>query len=67
MFLHPSIQLEIARQRQQDLLAWAERHRIAKAALVGRQEDRARRPVELAARHEPLPPTTARRPQGAKA
>jgi len=67
MFVHPSIQLEIARQRQQDLLAWGERHRIAKAALAGRQEDRVRRPVEQAARHEPLPPTTAGRPQGAKA
>ncbi|HEX9415359.1 MAG TPA: hypothetical protein VF895_01485 [Gaiellaceae bacterium] len=31
MVLHPSIHLEIARQRHQDLLAEAERHRIAKA------------------------------------
>lgn len=67
MFLHPSIQLEIARQRQQDLLAWGERRRIAKAALAGREEGRVLRPVEPAARHEPLPPTTARRPQEAKA
>ena len=67
MFLHPSSQIEIARQRQRDLLAWGERQRIAKAALAGRQGDRVRRPVEPAARHEPLPPTTVRRPQEAKA
>jgi len=30
MFIHPQIHLEIARQRRQDLLANAERHRIAK-------------------------------------
>jgi hypothetical protein len=31
MFLHPSIHLELARRRRQDLLAAAERRRIAKA------------------------------------
>lgn len=31
MVLHPSIHLEIARRRHQDLLAEAERHRTAKA------------------------------------
>jgi len=31
MILHPSIHFEIARQRQQDLLARGERDRIAKA------------------------------------
>jgi hypothetical protein len=31
MILHPSIHFEIARRRQQDLLARAERDRIAKA------------------------------------
>ena len=31
MVLHPSIQLELARQRHQDLLAGAERQRTAKA------------------------------------
>jgi hypothetical protein len=31
MLLHPAIHLEIARQRHQDLLAEAERQRIAKA------------------------------------
>ena len=32
MVLHPAVHLEIARQRHQDLLAAAERQRIAKAA-----------------------------------
>jgi hypothetical protein len=32
MFLHPSIHLELARQRHQELLAAAERRRIAKAS-----------------------------------
>jgi hypothetical protein len=32
MFLHPSVHLELARQRHQDLLAAAERRRIAKAS-----------------------------------
>ena len=32
MVLHPAAHLEIARQRHQDLLAEAERQRIAKAA-----------------------------------
>jgi hypothetical protein len=32
MFIHPSIHLELARQRHQELLAAAERHRIAKAS-----------------------------------
>jgi len=31
MVVHPYIHLEIARQRQQDLVARAERHRIANA------------------------------------
>lgn len=30
MFLHPSVHLELARQRHQELLAAAERRRIAK-------------------------------------
>jgi hypothetical protein len=32
MFLHPSVHLELARQRHQDLLAAAERLRIVKAS-----------------------------------
>jgi hypothetical protein len=52
MFLHPSIHLELARQRHQDLLAAAERRRIAKAcedhkAASGCEPaDRATRPGE---------------------
>jgi len=42
MFLHPSIQLELALQRQQALLADAERHRLAKAS-AGRKAVRALR------------------------
>jgi hypothetical protein len=32
MFLHPSLHLELARQRHQELLAAAEPHRVAKAS-----------------------------------
>lgn len=32
MFLHPSVHLELARQRHQELLAAAEHHRIVKAS-----------------------------------
>jgi hypothetical protein len=67
MFVHPSIYLEIARQRQHDLLASAERRRIAQAALAGRQEDEGRSLSTRPALHEPSPPTTAPRPQQAKA
>ena len=67
MFLHPSIHLEIARQRQQDLLAEAERHRIAEAALADGQEDRGRSLTGPTALREPSPQTTAPRPQEAKA
>jgi hypothetical protein len=62
MFIHPSIQLEISRQRQQALLAESERHRIAKAAVA------AGRPLnESPSLHEPSPTTTVRCPQGASA
>jgi hypothetical protein len=57
MFVHPSIQLEISRQRQHDLLADAERHRIVKNALAGSRPTR-----EAPSRYEP-----ARRPQRATA
>lgn len=36
MFFHPSVHLELARHRHQDLLAAAERHRIAKAFADGK-------------------------------
>jgi hypothetical protein len=67
MVFHPSIHLEIARQRQHDLLASAERHRIAQAALAGRHKDRRRSLTGPSALHEPSPQTTAPRPQQAKA
>jgi hypothetical protein len=67
MVFHPSIHLEIARQRQHDLLASAERHRIAQAALAGTHKDRRRSLTGSSALHEPSPQTTAPRPQQAKA
>jgi hypothetical protein len=63
MFIHPSIHLEIARQRQQDLLARSERHRTAQAALADTHEDRGRALIEVAVLHEPLRTTTACRPE----
>ncbi len=65
MVFHPSIHLEIARQRQQDLLSRAERDRIAKAALADRQRDRGRSSIDPPALHEPSRTTRARRPQQA--
>jgi hypothetical protein len=44
MVLHPSIHLEIARQRHQDLLAEAERQRTAKAVDHAGVTPAARRP-----------------------
>jgi hypothetical protein len=61
MFIHPSIHLEISRQRQQALLGERERDRIAKILLA-----ESRPPKETASRHEPSP-TKARRPRGATA
>ena len=59
MFIRPSIHLEIARERQQDLRPESERHRTARAALAVRHEDRARPLIERAALHEPSPTATA--------
>jgi hypothetical protein len=67
MFIHPSIHLEIAHQRQQDLLARSERHRTAKAALTGRHEARGRHPIKPVALREPAPATTVCQPQRANA
>jgi hypothetical protein len=55
MFVHPSIHLEISRQRQQALLGECEGDRIAKVLLA---DTRAQR--EAASRHEPSPKKTAR-------
>ena len=62
MFIHPSIHLEIARQRHRDLVARSERRRTVKAALAGRHDDRGR-VLALAAPHEPAPTTSASRLQ----
>jgi hypothetical protein len=49
MSIQPSIHLEIARQRQQDLLARSERHRLATTALAGRPEARGLAPAKTQA------------------
>jgi hypothetical protein len=67
MYFHPSIHLEIARQRQHDLLAKAERHRLANAALAGRQEHRARSLPQLPHLHKPSPAAKADHPRQANA
>jgi hypothetical protein len=67
MFIHPSIRLEIVRQRQQDFLARGERDRTADAAHAGRHEDRGRQPRERVTLRQPKPTTTACRPQGVNA
>jgi hypothetical protein len=66
MFLHPSIRLELVRQRQEELLAQAERHRIARAAIALGQKERGQRKIDPAV-GEPSPTMTACSPQGAKA
>jgi hypothetical protein len=48
MFAHPYINLEISRQRQHDLLADAEHHRIVENALAGSRPTR-----EAPSVHEP--------------
>jgi hypothetical protein len=63
MFIHPSIHLEIARERQRDLLATSERRRTVKAALAGRPDDRDRPLLALAVPQEPSAKTSACRPQ----
>jgi hypothetical protein len=60
MFIHPSIHLEISRQRQRDLLAESERHRFTKDALAITREDRRRPPRET-----PSPTAVPGRPQRA--
>jgi hypothetical protein len=62
MFIHPSIHVEIARERQRDLLARSERRRTVKAALAGRDDDRGRLQLVLAVPQEPSATTSACRP-----
>jgi hypothetical protein len=63
MFVDPSIRSEIARERQRDLLAKSERHRLAKDAIAGRKAERGR-PIEPPALDE-RPPKRIVRPQQA--
>jgi hypothetical protein len=62
MFIHPSIHLEISRQRQQAVLGERKADRIAKVLLAD-----SRPPKEAAPRREPFPTTRASRPQRATA
>ncbi len=55
MFIHPSMDHKIARQRQRDLLVRSERNRIAKASRAGRQEDRGGWLIGRRALHESQP------------
>jgi len=62
MFIHPSIHLEISRQRQQAILGERERDRIAKVVLAD-----SRPAKEAVSRHKPFPTIRAWRPQRASA
>jgi hypothetical protein len=63
MSIHPSIHLEIARDRHRDLLARSERRRTVTAALAGRHDDRGRPLLALAVPEESSATTSACRPQ----
>jgi hypothetical protein len=39
MLFNPSIHFEISRQRQREVLAWAERYRLTKEARTATQDD----------------------------
>lgn len=67
MVVQPWIHLAIARERHRDMLARAERHRIAEAARAGWQEDRGRSLIEAPAPPGPSPTTRARSPERASA
>jgi hypothetical protein len=62
MFIHPSINLEISRQRQQAMLGEREQDRIAKIVLAG-----SRPPKEAVSRRKPFPTIRAWRPHRASA
>jgi hypothetical protein len=61
MFVHPSIHLEISRDRQRALLGERESDRIAKIVLADSP------PKEAKPRRQPFLTRTARRPQRASA
>ena len=63
MFIHPSIQTKITRQRQRELLARSERHRIAKPYRAGQQEDRGGWLIGRRALYEWSLPTARRAPR----
>jgi hypothetical protein len=62
MFIHPSINLEISRQRQQAILGERERDRIAKVVLADSAS-----PKEAVSRPRPFPTIRAWRPHRASA
>jgi hypothetical protein len=62
MFIHPSINLEISRQRQQAILGERERDRILKVALADSAP-----PKEAVSRHRQFPTIRAWRPHRASA
>ena len=62
MFIHPSINLEISRQRQQAILGERERDRIVKVVLADSAP-----PKETVSRRRPFPTIGAWRPQRASA
>ena len=65
--LHPSVHLEIARQRQEELLALGERRRSAQAAVARSEGNRVRSLIARLARHVPFSVTSARHPRRAEA
>jgi hypothetical protein len=64
MLFHPFIHFEIARQRQSEVLARADWHRLTKEARTVTQDDRGRQ-VEGRALSEGRPPMRTARPQRA--
>ena len=64
MFVHPSIHIELARQRQQDLVTGSERHATANAAFVGGNEDRRQLLIRRSLLCDPSETTAGDRPRG---
>jgi hypothetical protein len=64
MLFHPLIHFETSRQRQSEVLARAERYRLAKEARTAAQDDYGRL-IEARALNRRRPPTEDRPPQRA--
>jgi len=64
MLLHPLVHFETSRQRQNEVLARAELHRVAKEARTATQDDYGRL-IEARALNKRRPPTRTVRPQRA--